>query len=130
MENSSEFYYEKLKSSDSPGQILTAMYSTLYDIAPSRKEIIMCNKLVKVFGRFLVFFSILDMAGSYPVQPENPFPLLYTICKRKFESAHTDATMQSRQSLDSYIQNNRKEIERVKRQKAKIPSPEGLERND
>jgi hypothetical protein len=126
MENSSEFYYEKLKTSDSPGNILAAMYSTLYDITVSRREVMMCNKLVRVFGRYITFFSIIDMAGSYPEQPETPLPLLYTICKRRFESAHSDSTIQSRQSLDSYINEIQKDIERVNKQKAKIPSSEGL----
>jgi hypothetical protein len=129
MENTSEFFYEKLKSTDSPGTILASLYSTLYDISPSRKEVIMCNKLVKVFGRFTVFFSILDMAGSYPDGVENPYPLLYTICKRKFESAHVDATVQARQSLDPYVDSLRKDLERIKKQKAKIPPSEGLENN-
>lgn len=126
MENTSEYYYEKLKSTDSPGAILAAMYCILYDTQVSRKETIMCNKLVKVFGRYITFFSILDMAGSYPIQPETPMPLLYTICKRRFESAHNDTTLQSRQSLEPYLEDLQKEIERVKKQKVKIPSSEGL----
>lgn len=129
MENSSEFFYEKLKGSESPGVILASLYASLYEIQPSRREVIMCNKLVKVFGRFTVFFSIIDMAGSYPENVENPYALLYTICKRKFESAHTDATVQSRQSLQPYVKDIQKNIDKLKRQKAKIPSPEGLEKN-
>jgi|WetSurMetagenome_2_1015567.scaffolds.fasta_scaffold86450_3 hypothetical protein len=129
MENTSEFYYEKLKSSDNPGAILAAMYSVLYDIPVSKKETIMCNKMVKVFGRYITFFSILDMAGSYHIQPETPLPLLYTICKRRFESTHIDSSVQSRQSLVSYVADMRKEIEMVNKQKAKIPSSEGLEKD-
>lgn len=130
MENTSEFYYEKLKSSTNPGPILASLLCILYDKEVSRSEVIMCNKLVKVFGRFTTFFSIIDMAGSYPDYPENPYPLLYTICKRKFEAVHNGVTTQARESLDGYIANIEREIEKMKKQKLRIPSSKGLDQNE
>jgi hypothetical protein len=126
MENTSEYYYEKLKTDERPGNVLASLYCSLYDKDITRSEIILCNRLVKVFGRFTVFFSIMDMVGSYPNGTDNPYPLLYTICNRKFQSAHGDSTIQSRTSLDSYIETMEKEAEKVKKQKIKIPSSEGL----
>lgn len=127
MENSTEFYYEKLKSDNNPGAILAAFYSSLYDIQTTKSEIMMCNRLIKIFGRFTVFFSILDMAGTYPNRPEVVYPLLYTICKRKFESAHGDSIIQARESLDSFINNMNKEISKQRKSKIKPPSSKGLE---
>lgn len=127
MENTSEFYYEKLKNSTNPGSVLAGLYCSLYEFIPTKSEIIMMNRLVKVFGRFTLFFSILDMAGSYPDKVESPYPLLYTICKRKFEQAHGDSLFQSHESLDKFIGNVEKEIQGLKKMKLKIPSSEGFE---
>jgi hypothetical protein len=127
MENSSEYYYEKLKNSISPGLVLAAMYGVLYDFQQGRSEIIMMNKLIKIFGRFTVFFSILDMVGTYPDKQENVYPLLYTICKKKFENAHSSILTQSSQPLDKYLKNIDKTLDSLSKKKVKIPSPEGLE---
>ena len=130
MENSAEFYYNKLKDNPSPGNVLASLYCVLYDINITRSEIILFNKLLKVFDRFMVFFSILDMAGSYPNNTENPYPLLYTICKRRFEAQHVDSNLQSRESLEGFIRNLNREIEKISSKKLKIPSSKGLEPDD
>lgn len=129
MENSSEFYYEKLKTADNPGVILSSLYCSLYDIKVSRSEIIMFNRLVKTFSRFTIFFSVLDMKGSKPDRLENPYAYLYEICKRRFESSHQDSILQARQNLDKYIETIDDEIEQLEKEKKKlkIPSSEGLE---
>lgn len=129
MENSSEFYYEKLKSADNPGVILASFYCGLYDLKVSRSEIIMFNKLVKTFSRFTVFFAVLDMVGSKPEKLDHPYGYLYEICKRRFETTHIDSTLQARESLDKEIKKIDEEIEKLEknRKKLKIPSSEGLE---
>lgn len=126
-ENTSEFFYEKLKGSTNPGAVLAAHYCSLYSMEMSKNVVIMCNRLIKVFGRFTVFFSILDMAGSYPELVENPYPLLYTICKRKFETAHGDILIPSHESLDNLLSSIDKELKQIRKKNIKIPSSEGLE---
>lgn len=127
MENSSEFFYEKLKTAEKPGTILATMYCTLYNIPITKSEIILFNKLLKVFGRFTVFFAILDANGTYQEKIDNPYSLLYTICKRKFETAHSDSIIQSRESLEPFIEGLDKSISKMKKSKIKIPSSKGLE---
>lgn len=129
MENSSEYYYNQLAKDDQPGKILAAFYCTLYDIEITRSEIMMCNKLVKVFGRFIVFSAILSAAKSNPKPLENPYPYIFEICRARFETTHLDSSIQARERLDRYIENIDEEIERMKnsKSKVKIPSSEGLE---
>ncbi len=129
MENSAEYYYEKLKSDDRPGAVLASLYCSLYNTEVTRSEIIVCNKLVKVFGRFTVYFAILDMVGSKPDALESPYAYLYEICKRRFENMHIDATVQAREDLSKYIARIDEEIQELEknRKKIKIPSSEGLE---
>lgn len=129
MENSSEFYYEKLKTGEKSGAVLASFFCSLYDKPLTKSEIIMFNRLVKVFSKFTVFFAVLDVAGSYPELEGNVYPLLFTICKRRFETAHPDSTLQSRESLDGFIANIEKEIERLGKKKIGIPPPKGLEKD-
>lgn len=126
-ENSSEFYYEKLKDADKPGAVISAFYCALYNVPMSRAIAFMCNRLVSRFGRFTVFFSLLDMAGSYQ-EVINPYPLLSKICTRKFEAAHGDVFSRSHESLDGFLSSLDKELAQVKRRKKEldIPSSEGL----
>ena len=127
MENSAEFYYEKLKTSLSPGAVISALYCTSYGVEVGRSEIIMFNRLIKMFGRFTVFFAVIDMLGSLQDKPDEPYPYIYTICKRKFEAAHGEATTQAREPLDRFINDLDKQIEKAKSKKLKIPSTKGLE---
>lgn len=127
MENSAEFYYEKLKGSINPGAVLAAFYCSMYGREVSRAEIIMFNQLIKVFGRFTTFFSVVDMVGTYPNGVEEPRAMLYTICKRKFEASHADSGILSRESLDGYIAKLQKEIDSLAKGKGRVPSPKGLE---
>lgn len=126
-ENNSEFYYEKLKDSEKPGTVIAAFYCSLYNVPTSKQLVFMCNKLLSVFGRFTVFFALIDMAGSYPTV-ENAYPLWYTICKRKFEAAHGDVFSRSHESLDGFLSSLDKELAQLKRRKKEldIPSSEGL----
>ena len=126
MENSSDYFYKKLGETETPGRVLAAMYCSHYDIPVSKREVIMCNKLVGTFGRTIVFFSILRMVGTYQEQPENPYPLLYAICNKRFEDTHIGDTIQSRESLKGYIEDIDKQLEKIKKQKPKIPPAEGL----
>ena len=129
MENISDLYYEKLKTTTNPGVVLASFYCTLYDTEATRSEIIMFNKLLKVFGRFTVFSSIMAVAGSYPEKQDNVYPLIYTICKRKFEAEHDGLVIQARESLTRYINSMQKSAEIASRQKLKIPSSEGLDKD-
>jgi hypothetical protein len=124
MENSAEFYYEKLKDSTNPGTVLATFFCKLYEKAVTRSEIIMFNKLITVFGKYTAFFCILDAYGSYPELTGNPYPLLYTICKKKFESAHNVIFVQSHESLNSYVGTIDKELATLSKSKKKLVIPE------
>ncbi len=126
MENIAELYYEKLKSTTNPAQILTQFYSDLLDRPAGRSEIIMFNKLIRVFGRFTVFFSVMDLINVREVR-ENPYGLLYTICKNRFERAGDGISMYPpSEPLDRDIDEIKKEIKKVA--KTSIKLPEGIKK--
>lgn len=125
MENKSEYYYEKIADTLTPGSELAKYYCSLYGIDVTKSETIMFNRLVGVFGRFNVFFAVSKMVGTYPKVQDNPYPLLHAICVGRFEEAHLEDSLQSRVSLNRYIQNLQKDIEEYKKTTVKIPPLEG-----
>jgi hypothetical protein len=114
LENISEFFYEKLKNTTTPGVVLTQFYSALFDVEGGRSEIIKLNKLIKVFGRFSVFFSVMSMGAKAitGVNEEFPYGLIYKICKDNLEKKNSDEIAAvSSKDLSKDIDALQKEIE-------------------
>ena len=128
MENQAEFYYEKLKSNANQGQVLLEFFREMTGLDGGRASIIMINKLIKLFGRFTVYFAIMDLSKNDKLENGvNLYPLLYTICRNRFERIQNDAVLTvSHESLEKYLKELDKERETAKRSKGKIPDSEGL----
>ena len=126
MENQSEFYYEKLKNSPTPSQVLLEFFREVTGREVGRSEVIMINKFLKLFGRFTVFFSIMDLTSIRNLEG-NLYPLLYTICSRRFEKSHANETVAAFESLDKEIKTIKKQIEKNSKHKFTPPSSKGLE---
>jgi hypothetical protein len=127
MENQAEFYYEKLKVSINPGQVLLEFFREMTSLEAGRPEIIMINRLIKMFGRFTVYFGIMDLSKYRSDQLiGNLYPLLYTICKSRFEKIHKESFSPAQESLDKLLKELDKEREKARKSKGKVPSPEGL----
>lgn len=126
MENQAEFYYEKLKISTNPGQTLLEFFREITGKETGRTEIIMINRLLKLFSRFTVYFAIMDLSKYSSSQlGDNLYPLLYTICKARFEKIHNDM-FSSVEPLNKFLKEVEKEREKAKRSRGKIPTSEGL----
>ena len=129
MENAAEFYYEKLKTSPTPGVTLSLLYKELLGREIPRSEIIMYNRLVKIFGRFTVFFATLDLANVAKLS-DVPYGVLYKICKDRLERlSQNDITAASSTDLNREITSIEKEQERMKHHKIKVTKEmmEGLD---
>lgn len=117
MENISEFFYEKLKGATSPGMVLLQFYSAITDTTGGRSEIIKLNRLVKLFGRFSVFFAIMSLGNSkldLGVDDKFPMGLLFKICKDELEKKSRDDTaMVASRDLSKEIDALQKEIGKV-----------------
>lgn len=127
MENQAEFYYEKLRVSKEPGKVLLEFYKEIVNENAGRSEIIMINKLVRLFSRFTVYFSIMDLSRYESDKlVGNLYPLLYTICKSRFEKAHNGTIDSAQESLDRILKELEKEREKAIKSKGRIPTSEGL----
>lgn len=125
MENLAEFYYEKLKTSTNPVIEIGHIFKTAIGRDGTRGDFMMLNRLIKMFGRFTVFFSVMDLSKIERLEG-NLFPLLYTICSNRFEKSHGAEASPALQSLDKMVEKIEKDREKLKASKIKIPSAEGL----
>ena len=110
MENQAEYYYDQLSTSTNIGLTMAKFYSGIFGTEISRNIIISMNRLIKMFGRFTVYFAILDMFGMEDRvdNKENPLPLLTYFCKKRTEEKYNISLSASNEDLTKTI----KEIER------------------
>lgn len=127
MENLAEFYYEKLKTSSNPAQVLLEFYRKLINEDAGRSEIIMINKLIRLFDRYNVYFSIMELTKFNANDLKgNLYPLVYTICKSRFEKIHNGVINSSQEPLNKMLRELEKEREKAQKSRGKIPTSEGL----
>ena len=126
MENVLEFYYEKLKKEGKPGNIIYLFYGRLFSIEVNKGHLIMFNRLIRIFGRFIVFFAVLDLAGMSKVDHKNSiYPLMFTICKGRFEKAHPSSLTPHTTKLKTSILN--RELEKAEKRNISIPDSSELD---
>ena len=126
-ENIAELYYERLKTTTNVGATLAKFMCELIDREVNKSHVIQVNKLIRVFGRFNVYFSIIDLSNVRDLG-ENIYPLLYTICRSRFEKSHTSDTVVQFRKLTKEINEIDKSIEKAKRTKVRPPSGDDLGR--
>ena len=124
MENISDLYYNKLDSS-SPGNVITTFYGALFDRKTTRREIIMFNKFIKLYGRYITFFSVMDMLNLKELDHSNLYGVMNYYCKKRFEKAHPMSSLPSSTKL-STLKTDRT-IESLKKEKLIVPDVEELE---
>lgn len=125
MENQAEFYYEKLKATTNSGQVLLEFFREMTNKDAGRSEIILINRLIKIFGRFTVYFAIMELS-KYDKLEGNLYPLLYAICKSRFEKIHDETFSAAHESLDKFLRDVEKERQKVQRSKGKLPTSDDL----
>lgn len=115
MENVSEFFYEKLKDSKNPGVVLAQFYAEILERESGRSEIIMLNKLIKVFGRNSVFFAIMNLINVQNLGEGFPYGLIFTICKSSLErKSNTEVDIAISKNLSKDVEKIREAIDKTK----------------
>lgn len=119
-ENLADYYYEKVTNSTNPGSVLAQFYGNVFDREISRKEIIMFNRLLKLYGRFVVYFTILDMTTVKELKLDEPYGLLSYFARKRLDQKYGIVMIES-QNLDKLASGLEDKIEKQKRVKIKIP---------
>lgn len=119
-ENIVDLYYEKLHSTTNPGLVLAQFFGSVFDRTITRSEIILFNRLLKVYGRFIVFFTVLDMSSMNDINFDSLYPLLSYFAKKRLDQKFGVVMMES-QDLNKVANSLEKQIEKQKKQKLVIP---------
>jgi len=122
MENIADLYYEKLSKDDRPGNILAKFYEVTFDVPYSIQNIVMFNKLVRIYGKYIPFFAILDLFSYEGVEIKtNMFGLLSYYCKKRMEQKTEMVVLNdSYKSLDKSVKDILERIDEQKKNPAKI----------
>jgi hypothetical protein len=120
MENIADLYYEKLEKAESPGKLLAKFYEGICDKPGSIQNIVLFNKLVKVYGKYIPFFAILDLY-SFDGEVTSPYGLLSFYCKRRMEQKMAVVVLNDAyKPLDGNINKILEQIEKQKENPIKI----------
>jgi hypothetical protein len=120
MENAAEFFYEQLSTTTNPALVLSRFYGEVFDREYSRSEVIMFNRLLRLYSKFTIYFSILDMTSMDNINFESgTFGLLSYFCKKRLEQKVGESSSNLK-SLDKEVNQLEKEIEKQKHTKLKV----------
>jgi len=115
-ENLAELYFARLRTESNSGLILAQFYSMISGKDFTRSEIILMNRLIKVFGKNSVFMAIVDISKVEGRFDEFPYGLLFKICRDRLEnSLQAEMTTGSYESLDKRLSEFSKEMGSVKK---------------
>jgi hypothetical protein len=82
-ENLVNVYKKQMEENINPGYILSLFYCELFDLGkPGPVLIGTITRLVKLYGREIVFYSILDMTDMENLDHNNIIRLLSYFCKK------------------------------------------------
>lgn len=84
-----EFYYEKITTSDNPIPHLVNFMKSLLDIEDSTPLYPMIARLYKIYGKEVVFFSLLDCVDVPNLNKEKMYGLIAFFCKKRLENKFT-----------------------------------------
>jgi hypothetical protein len=116
MENTADLYYEKLGSTDKPGGVLAKFYEEIFSRPYSVQDIILFNKLVRVYGKYIPYFAILDLFSYEKAEiGDNMFGLLSYYCKKRLEQKTEVAVLNDAyKNLDTVADKVLERIEQLK----------------
>jgi hypothetical protein len=118
-ENVSEFYYEQLKDTTNPALVLSRLFGALFNRDYGRSEVILFNRLLKIYGRFTVYFSLLDMTSMTEINFDNIYGLISYFAKKRIEQKYGILVIETR-SLDKEVGTLEKLIAKQKKIKLNV----------
>lgn len=130
MENLVDLYLSKLKSTDNAGKTLynffRALFNTKWDLSAQKQF----HKLVRVYGRYRVFFALVSVYDSYHDKDfrdkSKPYPLIAYFIKKDLKLEYEKQLEESRENLKRYM----KEYEEYLDRKEEVKVADTFEENN
>ena len=117
MENLADYYYQKINTTNKPGTELARFFCELFNKTVNVGDIKLFNRLVTAFGKYTVYFAILDMWTANPDQVlDHNWAALGYYCKRRLEKTNDSPINEDAyKSLESFVKEKEKEAEKLKK---------------
>lgn len=119
-ENLAETYLTKLRSESNPVALLVKFYAELFTLPFDSKLIGPMSKLVKIYGREAVFFSILSIENMENLKHDNIYPLLRFICTKRLEEKPQQVQYTD---LSKYVEEAENKAKKVANSNLKVRDP-------
>jgi hypothetical protein len=121
--NISDFYYDKLASTNNPISLFVGMFSSLFNIDEKEYLYPIFAKLYRVYSKDIIYFSILDSYDVNNFNTKDPYGLLVYFCKKRLESRYNFNTMPNLDKLAESVLNK-------KQRKTEIKTPRTLKEDN
>jgi hypothetical protein len=109
-----DIYYDKLKDADNPGLTLARFFCELNDKQVDKDKVILFNRLLKLFGRYTIYFAIMDLYGYEGANLDNIYGLLSYYCKSRLERESKNSN--NSDSLEDFLS----EVDKQRKAQKKI----------
>lgn len=110
-ENIVEIYMKELQTTDNPGVHLAKFLWEVIEKSPDNSDIIMINRFIRLYGRELVFFSILDLADFDKLNKNNLNRLIAYLLKKKSTEKYKEFNSRY-YNLSDYLDKMKKKLDR------------------
>ena len=124
VENLSDKYWNQLHKPSEPMRVLHSFYMELFDRPHNRKDVAMFNKLLRIYNREAIFYTILDIYDMRKPNLSNPYSLFATIIKNRMKKERGTDNMASSKDLTADLRRKRKRIEKQLKIKDTLDIPE------
>lgn len=88
MENDSlaEMFFDKIMTAENPVSYLVGFFCALFSVEVTKDMYMMFAKLYRVYGREIVYFSILDCFDIDSIDASKPYGILVYFCKKRLQT--------------------------------------------
>ena len=83
-----DVYYQKLVNENNKGLTMARFFGEIFDISYNTNHIKTFNRLIKLYGYRIVYFALLDSAGTELKDTEKIYGLISYFCKQRLESSN------------------------------------------
>jgi hypothetical protein len=102
-ENLVDSYYQEILKTTDPGGTLAKFLWSCLQKKPEGSDIAVMRKLVRIYGRWDVFYAILDLVDVSSVDHSKYYGLLVYFIKKKIEERYKSLT--DYQDLSTFVDN-------------------------
>ena len=124
VENLSDKYWNQLHKTSEPMRVLHSFYMELFNRDHNRKDVAMFNKLLRIYNREEIFYTLLDIYDMKKPNLSSPYPLFATIIKNRMKKERGGNSLASSRDLTSDIRRKQKRIEEQREIKDTLEIPE------